>query len=209
MTRISVTIGDSGMALVYRGARISDMVRLVSALLASAGLACGFQQTGLQKDTYDIYSLLFTNTQTSHGADNNPVYLIADTTVPGTPAEPCVAPPADWKEKFAEVMADFARRKDERTRLVRQFNIAKPYRLVDSAEARRALSLSLSAHEETYWFSVGNVYFDRGRTIALTYLSSVCGGLCGTFRWRVFVRDPAGRWSDRSSWVNCVTMASK
>lgn len=172
------------------------MVRLMLALLAFAGDA--------QNDTYAIYSLLFTNTQTSHGADNNPVYLINDTTVPEQPPEPCVAPPADRKARFAEVMADFGARKDEHNMLVRELKIAKPYRYVTSAEARDP-SIRQGA---TDIFSVGNVYFDRDRTIALTYLASVCGGLCGKFTWRVFERNKDGNWEARD-WVHCFTMALK
>ncbi len=183
------------MNLVYRG--------LLLILIAAAGMADSFQWD-YQKDTYAIYSLLFANTQTSHGADNNPVYLIADTTVDGTPPEPCVDPPSDRQTKFAEVLADFAARRNEHTRLVRELNIAKPYRYLDAGEARNPSV----RREATDVFSVGNVYFDRQHTIALTYLASVCGGLCGKFTWRVFERNKDGPWEPRA-WVHCFTMASR
>ena len=167
-------------------------------------MADGLQDA--EKDTYDIYSLLLTNTQTSHGPDNNPVYLITDTTVDGTPPVPCVTPPADRKAKFAEVMADFGTRKDERNRLLRQFNISKPYRYLSRAEGQNFLSGPMTMREATDLFSVGNVYFDRDRSIALTYRSSVCGGLCGKFTWRVFERNTDGRWQERRR-VSCFAVA--
>jgi hypothetical protein len=175
------------------------MLRLVLLLLAAAAGATAFQPLSvLQEDTWAIYSLLFTNTQTSHGPDNNPIYLIFDTTVPGMPPEPCVNPPADRKTNFAEVMADFGARKGEHTRLMGELKIAKPYRYVNGTEMRDKAILGQAPD----FFSVGNVYFDRDHTVALTYLSSVCGGLCGKFTWRVFERNIDGHWEERS-WVNC------
>jgi hypothetical protein len=209
MTRMLVMTGDCGMHLVYRGGvRIGDMFRSVLVLIAVAGTAYGFQADD-QKDTYTVYSLLFTNTQTSHGADNNPSYLITDTTVDGTPAEPCVVPPPDRRSVFAEVLADFAARRNQHTRLVRQLNIAKPYRYIDPSELRKPGA----RREAPDVFSVGNVYFDRRHTIALTYLASVCGSLCGKFTWRVFERGVFerkndGQWESRD-WVSCFTVASR
>ena len=192
------------MNLVYRGGvRIGDMFRLLLVLIAAARMAESFQGDN-RTDTYAIYSLLFTNTQTSHGADNNLIYLITDTTVDGMPAEPCVNPPPDRQSRFAEVLADFAARRNEHTRLVRELNITKPYRYM-SAEAARNPSIK---REATDVFSVANVYFDRQHTIALTYLASVCGGLCGKFTWRVFERNKDGQWESRN-WVSCFGMASR
>jgi hypothetical protein len=100
--------------------------------------------------------------ETSPGPDNNPIYLIFDTTVPGMPREPCVNPPADRKAKFAEAMADFGARKDEQKRLTGELNIAKPYRYVNGTE----MPDEAIRGQATDFFSVGNVYFDRDHTVA-------------------------------------------
>ena len=122
----------------------------------------------------------------------------------GTPPEPCVDPPSDRRSRFAEVLADFAARRNEHTKLVRELKIAKPYLYVDGSAARS----SGVWREATDLFSVGNVYFDRQHTIALTYLASVCGSLCGKFAWRVFERDEDGHWESRD-WVHCITVAAR
>ena len=81
-----------------------------------------------KSEVYAIYSLMVTNPQTSHGADNNEIYLIADTIVPGVPDIPCVSPPADERQRFSEVMADFNQRKGVHLKLEPAFQITKPFR---------------------------------------------------------------------------------
>jgi hypothetical protein len=74
--------------------------RLAYLLLIAGILAWGFQPEAnpadaeRDKDVYAIYSSLLTNPKTSHGADDNARYLIAASTVPGTPKDPCVRAPA-------------------------------------------------------------------------------------------------------------------
>jgi hypothetical protein len=43
---------------------------------------------------------MLTNPKTSHGAEKNERYLIATTTTPGRPEEPCIRPPAEREADF-------------------------------------------------------------------------------------------------------------
>jgi hypothetical protein len=89
-----------------------------------------------EKDTYAIYSLLLTSPKTSHGADNNERYLIAPMTVPGVPPIPCIRPPKEREGDFAEVLADYDRRKATQQPLKAMFSIPKPYVLLTADEVR-------------------------------------------------------------------------
>jgi hypothetical protein len=199
MTRMLMMTGDCGMNLVYRGGvRIGDMFRSLLVLIAAAGTANGFQDT--HRDTYAIYSLLFTNK-----SDSDSVYPIADTTVPSELTEHCVILPADRRAQFAEVFADYAARWNERIRLARELSIARPYRYLDSAQVKEFM---VPAPTTTSLISLGNVYFERRRTVALTYISFWCGGLCGHSRWQAFERNQGGRW-ERREWAHCITVASR
>jgi len=159
-------------------------------------------------DVYAIYSLLLANPQTSHGPDDNQIYFIADTTVPGTPREPCVRAPAEAAARFAEVMADYERRKDTPSTLERAFQISKPYRLLkgDGVEEFVATQRDPRAPKVTDLFRLTDVYFDRNRTLALTAISTWCGSLCAMYQWKVLERTAEGQWQEMP-WVGCFTVA--
>ena len=194
------------------------LVFLLSAVLY------GFQQSAasveIDKDAYAIYSLMLTNPKTSHGPDTNPRYLIADTTVPGVPETPCVAPPADRRGDFQEVLADYAKRKKTPRVLKRALSIRKPYVLLNAVEAEAFAKSRMQPQVPTDppqvaddqfkdvadLFRLGDVYFNQDRTLALTSVSSWCGGLCGLWRWRVFEKLESGAWVERD-WVGCSTIA--
>jgi len=161
-----------------------------------------------RSDVYAIYSQMLAPKHTSHGADDNEIYLIAGITVPGDPAEPCVEIPSDHAERFAEVLADYHARKDIFASVEPAFKIAKPYRVLRTANIEEFEDQRLRLTEKvTDFIRLTDVYFDQGRTLALTAFSTWCGGLCGHNQWRVFEKDASGRWQERQ-WVNCVTMAN-
>ena len=196
------------------------LVFLLSAVLY------GFQQPAVSgdfdKDVYAIYSLMLTNPKTSHGPDTNPRYLIADATAPGVPETPCVAPPVDRRGDFQEVLADYAKRKGTPRVLKRALSISKPYVLLNAEEAeafvksRRLGKLRTDPpqvdddrfEDVADLFRLGDVYFNQKRTLALTFFSSWCGGLCGLWRWRVFEKRESGAWVERD-WVGCSTIARR
>jgi hypothetical protein len=195
------------------------MIRFVC-LIALGGSALGLQEDATpseqerEKDVYRIYSLLMTNPRTSHGADNNPRYLIASATTRLEAAErPCVRPPKEREAEFQEVLADFELRKATPRTLERQLSIRKPYKLLTAEEVN-------AFQKERGWpkpdpqksdprfegvtdlFTFYDVYFSKNGRLALTAVSSYCGGLCGLREWKVFEKLATGQWQERN-WVTC------
>ncbi len=165
-----------------------------------------------EKDVYSIYSLLLTNPRTSHGADNNDRYLIAQTTVPGVPRTPCVRPPKEREADFGEVLADFEHRKATQRELKSMFSIPKPYVLLSEDEVKAFIEERLVPRPNpkptderfrgvTDLFRLTDVYFNPKQTLALVQLATWCGGLCGLWEWRVFEKID-GTWDERR-WVTC------
>jgi hypothetical protein len=189
------------------------MFRFACSLLMIPATVQGYQHA----DVYAIYSQMLTNPQTSHGSDNNERYLIAETTSQGYPKEPCVQPPKEREAEWREVLADFERRKDIPRQLERALSISKPYELLNADEVKEfiaARSMPRIGSQEpderfrgvTDLFRLSDVYFNRRRTLALTYISTWCGGVCGLMLWKVYEKSDAGEWKERP-WVTCTTMS--
>jgi hypothetical protein len=181
-------------------------------LLVLCGAALGFQggigSTEREKDIYSIYSLLMANPKTSHGADNNPRYLIADRTRPPLPKLPCVRAPADRDTEFQEVLSDFETRKASPALLTRQLSISKPYELLPSEEVEAFHRGYSDPRFEgvTDVFTFADVYFSRNGNLALTGISTWCGRLCGLYKWKVLERLPSGEWKEQP-WSTCSVIA--
>ena len=202
------------------------MLRRIFLLTVGSVVVNGFQQqpnataaSEQRADIYGIYSLMLTDPKTSHGPDDNQVHLIRDTTVPGTPAEPCVRPPSSHERSFAEVLADYKLRKDTPASLERALTTSKPYVLLNRTQTdefiqSRAFQPGQTAdsnelfQKATDLFGLADVYFNRDRTLALTGISTFCGSLCGSYQWKVFEKTNDGRWEERP-WVGCFMIASK
>jgi hypothetical protein len=196
------------------------LVFLLSAVLY------GFQKSAasgeFDKDAYAIYSLMLTNPKTSHGPDGNPRYLIADTTTPGVPETPCIAPPVDRRGDFQEVLADYAKRKETPRVLKRALSIRYPYILLNAEEVKAFEESHMQSQvpldppqvvddrfkDVADLFRLGDVYFNQNRTLALTFFSSWCGSLCALWEWRVFEKLESGAWVERA-WVGCTTVARR
>jgi hypothetical protein len=168
-------------------------------------------------DVYAIYSLMMTDPTTSHGHDNNEIYLIRDTTVPGAPREPCVRVPPRYMHDFDEVFADYNRRKDTPATLQRALTIAKSYELLNSDEIKEFIDSHRNRpgprtkpkelfQRATDLFGLTDVFFNQSRTLALTGISIYCGDLCGSYTWKVFEKN-RGHWEERP-WITCSMMSS-
>jgi hypothetical protein len=83
---------------------------------------------------------MITSPKTSHGADDNEIYLIAATTGPVFSGQPCVRAPREYEASFAEVLAEYDRRKDSRATLERAFKITKSYHLLNNDERQGGIS---------------------------------------------------------------------
>ncbi len=191
--------------------------------LTAEGCQQSRDDSGRQTDVYAIYSLMLLHPATSHGPDDNQIYLISDVTVPGTPTEPCVRPPDSETKRWAEVMEDFKLHQNVRTKLQPIFTLSKPFKLLNPAECDEFFKGRAAPHVPTSppedpsknqalfqkasdLFSLGDVYFDRNHTLALTFISSWCGGLCSQSQWKVFEKGTDGTWKAKS-WATCFTIA--
>jgi hypothetical protein len=200
-----------------------EMFRPLFSLAMVYTYAFCFQQTpdppaDKEKDVYDIYSLLLDHPKTSHGPDNNPRILIAGTTVPGVPSEPCVRPPKGREAEFQEVLADFQARSATQRKLRPAFSLAKPYFLLGSEEVSafekdhmgiRELGSARNPQFEGVadLFRLSDVYFNHRRTLALTAVASWCGGLCGLMRWVALEKQKDGGWQELP-WISCSAIAA-
>ena len=185
------------------------MLRFVC-LMALCGAAPAFQEDTTpsggerENDVYRIYSLLMTSPRTSHGADNNPRYLVAETARSEAAQQPCVRPPKE------------ARKATSRT-LRRQLSIRKPYELLTAEQVKafqnerewpRPNPKGPDARFEgvTDLFILSDVYFSKNGRLAMTAVSSWCGGLCGQHEWKVLEKLPTGVWQAQP-WITCFTIA--
>ena len=196
------------------------MTRLFCAFLISAAVAPAFQSPdeAVDKDVHAIYSLMLTNPRTSHGADNNARYLIRDMTHPGTPEYPCVQPPKEREAEYRGVLNDFEQRKNTQRKLGRKFAIAKAYILLSAEDAKKfeksRSSVRLNEPPESDirfegvvdLFTLTEVYFNPQHTLALTAISTWCGGLCALYQWKVFEKSKSGNWEERT-WITCTTVS--
>jgi hypothetical protein len=197
------------------------VLRFEFSVLTFCALAKGFQQgvasdSQREKDVYAIYSLMLTRPQTSHGPDDNERYLIAAMTAPPRPREPCVRPPEEREAEFKEMQTEYERRKAVPRELKPAFSISKPYALLSRDEAQTFIQSRMpepghGAQPEEFkgvtdLFTLSDVYFNRRGTLALTGISTFCGGLCGLFQWKAFEKLDTGEWEERR-WTTCTAMA--
>lgn len=191
-------------------------------LMFCSAAAPGFQgppnppDSERERDVYLIYSLMLTNPRTSHGPDNNERYLIAATTAPGRPLEPCVMPPKEREADLREVLADYEHRKGKTRELKPAFSIPKPYLLLNADEVKSFMKERWPTPEPklpdarfrgvTDIFTLSDVYFNQRQTLALTAMSTWCGSLCALYQWKVFEKLHMGKWEERP-WVGCMTIA--
>jgi hypothetical protein len=114
------------------------------------------------------------------------------------------------------VLADYERRAASPRQLKRALSIEKPYVLLDPDEVKefekaRMLGNRGLVSDSRFWgvtdlFSLSDVYFNKPRTLALTFISSWCGGLCAKYEWRVFEKLGTGKWEERP-WTTCTTVS--
>jgi len=166
-------------------------------------------------DLYAIYSTVLGRPALSH-PDTNRIYVIRDITGTAYSQEPadCIGVPSEYQSRFGELLEDFAKRRNQKYRLERALSIARDYELLDDAGIARFLKereRDAAPQEDRFAGAVdvitlGNVYFDRQRTLALVVMNSFCGNLCGFQSWRIFERRDKDTWVERP-WVHCYTIS--
>jgi hypothetical protein len=169
-------------------------------------------------DTYAIYSAVMAHPRLSH-LDNNEKYLVLDASGVSWENEPklCITVPEAYRAAFGELLTDRLQNSKEHFRLEPAFKMPKPFALVSADQARQFQALRFGpghSTDEVELFrgaadliTLGNVYFDRKRTLSAAYTWAYCGSLCGYGTWRVFVRNGTGDWEEQH-WVTCMTAAT-
>lgn len=167
-------------------------------------------------DVYAVYSAALTRPILQH-ADTSRKFLIADTTGGAGEGRPdwCLNLPEARRAAVSEIMADHAAFTDRYFRLERNLTIPKPYELLNPAEAASFMDprrvppdpeLARRIAGATDLITLGNVYFNRARTVAVVRIWNWCGRTCGSSAWRAFEKTD-GRWAERD-WIRCTAVAA-
>jgi hypothetical protein len=137
-------------------------------------------------------------------------------------AESCMnVPPLD-DAGFREVLADYNLRKNTSAALKRLFTFSKPYQLLTPVEADRFLREAQESNPKVRApnvtppinrnplyqkskrvFRLGDVYFDKSRTLAVVFFSVYSTPQDGTGSWRAFRKAANGQWQTNNSWATC------
>ena len=137
-------------------------------------------------------------------------------------AEACMKVPPLDDAGFREVLADFNLRKNTPAGLKRLFTLSKPYQLLTSVEADRFLREALESNPKVRApnvmppantnplyqkskrvFRLGDVYFNKSRTLAVVFFSVYTTPQDGTGSWKAFRKAANGQWQTNNSWSTC------
>jgi len=137
-------------------------------------------------------------------------------------AESCMKVPPLDDAGFREILADYNLRKNTSAALKRQFTFTKPYQLLASVEADRFLREALEATPQVRApnvtppvnrnplypkskrvFRMGDVYFNKSRTLAVVFFSVYTTPQDGSGSWKAFRKGASGQWQTNNSWTTC------
>jgi hypothetical protein len=187
-------------------------------------------------DAYAIYSALITASPVVRSGPGNvptddQIYLIDATTITdrtgfGPPggrsfftAESCLnVPPLD-DAGFREIVADYNLRKNTPAVLKRLFSFTKPYQLLTATESDRFLREAQEAtppvnrnplySKSKRVFRLGDVYFNKARTLAVVFFSVYTTAANGSGSWRAFRKAANGQWQTSMSWATCTWSSAR
>jgi len=206
--------------------RLSLLFSLTFALLVPLPSSALAQST----DAYAIYSALISASPiVRSGPGNVPtddqIYLIDAMTITdrsgfGPPggrsfftAESCLKVPPLDDAGFREIVADYNLRKNTPAALKRLFTFSKPYQLLTASESDRFLREAQEAtppvnrnplySKSKRVFRLGDVYFNKARTLAVVFFSVYTTAANGSGSWRAFRKAANGQWQTNTSWATC------
>ena len=139
-------------------------------------------------DAYQIYSLLLPHEESYGFAEE--ALMIQENTVAQDISGACLRP-AD-ANRFRSAIAGYNRVYKRKWLLRRQFQIAKPYRIV---AAKVISALPDRPQSAVSYVSLSPVGFNREKTQAIVFVKSSCGGLCGSWRFH-FLEKIHGKWKE-------------
>jgi hypothetical protein len=164
--------------------------------------------------SYAIYALLVPSGETAGPSWPQDLWLVSDTTVTlATPGRPCwaptvngqtplldtmnphlaVQPAGEDRHDFDEILLDFDKRCHERVAL-HPWKSAKPLHMLNDAqqtEFERTRFPRDATTPDKYkgaaaLYSFSEVYFNAHSTVAMVYVSTWCGNVCGQGWWSAF-----------------------
>jgi len=137
-------------------------------------------------------------------------------------AEACMKVPPVDDAAFREILSDYNLRKNAPATLKRQFTFSKPYQLLTSVEADRFLREALESNpavrapnvtppvnknplyqKSKRVFRMGDVYFNKSRTLAVVFFSVYTTPQDGSGSWKAFRKAANGQWQTNNSWTTC------
>jgi len=142
-------------------------------------------------EAYKIYSLLLPH-ESPYGND---VVMIRQETLAVT--MPCLTPSAE--KRFVGAVVAFNGLHGKKYLLQPKFQLDKPYKLIGPDAIRALPSQPQSAASYVEMSPVG---FNRDKTLAVLFMGSPCGGLCGSWTYHLLAK-VNGKWKEVPG-VNCV-----
>lgn len=161
-------------------------------------------------DAYQIYSQLIPY-QESYGFAKGTLIIQEQTVTNADVAGACLSP--EVARQFKSAISDYRRSQRKRWLLKRLFQIEKPYEIVNE----QTLGLLRGhgpepwhAYYEHYprsggWIFMSAVGFNRNKTLAIVYIGSICGGLCGQAQFHLLEK-VKGQWKELPE-VTCMTVS--
>lgn len=179
-------------------ALIVPILGIVTGMLQDPSAALPYDEP----DAYQIYSLLLPEEESYHFA-KGALIIQEETASNAVVGGACLNP--ETAKKFKGAISDYERSRTKPFFLQRQFKIEKPYEIVNSKTIAR-----LEASDQPRPKSGGHIFmspvgFNRGKTLAIVYIGSICGGLCGRSEFHLLTK-VNGPWKEVSG-VTCVTVS--
>jgi hypothetical protein len=161
-------------------------------------------------EAYRVYSVLLPQEE-SYGFAKGTVVIQQETVSDQRASGACLT--AESADKFKDAISDFERANSRPWLLQRQFTIQKPYELVSSD----AIKLSFNEHGADWdgfykshpgsggFLALSAVGFNKDKTLAIVYVGSACGSLCG--RWGFHLLEKVGGKWQRAPGITCLTVS--
>jgi hypothetical protein len=187
---------------------------LVAACLCGSPIVLGQASVAANpydvKDAYKIYSVLLP-LEESYGFAKGTVVIQGETVPEQVASQPCVTREAAIR--FKEAIANYHRVNRDQKLLKRQFQIEKPYEVVNS-DTIQAL-FKEGGWESFYkrhpdsggYITMSAVGLNKGKTRAIVYTGSSCGGLCGSWRFHLLEKID-GNWKEVPG-VSCFAVSQE
>jgi len=159
-------------------------------------------------EAYQVYSALLPREESAEFAKGTLV-IQQETEARQEPPEPCLTP--DAAAKFKDAVVDYKQVNSKPWLLQRQFQIEKPYELVNSDTIKVLFKQGdWDGFYRRYpdsggYLSLSAVGFNPERSRAIVYTGSACGNLCGRWAWHLMEKID-GKWQEVPE-VSCVTVS--